>query len=55
MPDELIKALVIVKKAIAKINEKTGMSSEFSKAIQLASDEVLENKIDMNNFPLVVY
>lgn len=55
MPEEIIKALVTIKKAISRVNRTQGLKPELATAIETAADEVLENKLGMDNFPLVVY
>jgi fumarate hydratase class II len=55
MPEEVIKSLVTIKKAIARVNKSHGLKTDLAKAIEEAADEVLSNKLSMDNFPLVVY
>ncbi len=55
MPLELIYALVVIKKAAAKVNQEMGLlSQEKSQAIIQACDEVLQSKWD-EEFPLSVW
>ncbi len=55
MPLELVKALVLVKKAAAQVNsEMGGLDEKKSQAIQAAADEVLQGKHD-EEFPLFVW
>lgn len=55
MPNEAIKALVMIKKAAAIVNERLGkLHREQALAIIQASDEILAGKWD-NQFPLVVW
>jgi fumarate hydratase class II len=55
MPRELIRALGILKKASALVNEDLGkLSAEKSKLIAQASDEVISGKLDAH-FPLRVW
>lgn len=55
MPEEIIAAFAILKKAAAIINERMGvLNSEVSKPIIQACDEILTGKLD-GNFPLVVW
>lgn len=55
MPIEIIRAFAILKKAAALTNEELGvLSSDKSKLIQAACDEILEGKLD-DQFPLVVW
>ncbi|NVO23072.1 class II fumarate hydratase [Donghicola sp. C2-DW-16] len=54
-PVPVIRALGVVKKAAAIVNEGFGdLAPELSKAIQAAATEVIEGKFD-DNFPLVVW
>jgi fumarate hydratase class II len=54
-PVPIIRALGVVKKAAAAVNEGFGdLDAELSKAIQAAAAEVIEGKFD-DNFPLVVW
>jgi fumarate hydratase class II len=55
MPEDLIKALVLVKKAAAKVNADLGaLSKDKAKAIVAASDEVLSGQHG-EEFPLFVW
>ena len=55
IPDEVIRALAVIKKASAIANEKSGrLKPELSKAICNAADEILAGKLD-GNFPLKVW
>lgn len=55
MPEEIIKAFAILKKASAITNNKLGvLDDKRAEGISLACDEVLQNKLD-GNFPLVVF
>ncbi len=55
MPEEIIEAFAILKKASAIINERVGvLKSEVSKPIIEACDEILAGKLE-GNFPLVVW
>ncbi|MBW6479135.1 MAG: class II fumarate hydratase [Bacteroidales bacterium] len=55
MPEEIIHAFAVLKKAAAIINERMGvLKTEISKSIIQACDEVLAGKLD-GNFPLVVW
>ncbi len=54
-PREMIRALGILKKAAALVNNELGMlSDEKTKYIVMAADEVIEGKLD-EHFPLVVW
>jgi fumarate hydratase class II len=55
MPPELIKSFVLIKRAIAKVNEHRGYDSKKVEAIEKACDEILQEKIGLENFPLVIY
>ena len=54
MPSELIHALVLAKKAAAKINAQSGLAEDKAKAIIAAADEVLAGKHEQE-FPLYVW
>ncbi|MFN2455723.1 MAG: class II fumarate hydratase [Pyrinomonadaceae bacterium] len=55
MPREMIRALGILKKAAASVNEELGkLSPDKSKLIAQACDEVIEGKLD-GHFPLRVW
>ena len=55
MPLEVVRALALVKKACAKVNEEFGLQKEISEAIQKAADDVLSGVVSSEEFPLVVY
>ncbi|MFW5793023.1 MAG: class II fumarate hydratase [Bacteroidota bacterium] len=55
MPDEVIKAFAIVKKASAIVNSDLGViSAEKAELISRVCDEILEGKLD-EHFPLLVW
>ena len=55
MPEPMIRALGIVKKAAAKTNVKMGtLDKKLSLAINTAADEVISGKMNIH-FPLVVW
>ncbi|MFP4288171.1 MAG: class II fumarate hydratase [Bacteroidales bacterium] len=55
MPEEIIMAFAVLKKACAITNEKAGvLQPEISKTIVNVCDEITDNKLD-GNFPLVVW
>lgn len=55
MPEEVIEAFAILKKAAAIVNEKMGvLQADQCKAIVQACDEILQGKLN-GNFPLVVW
>jgi fumarate hydratase class II len=55
MPREMVRALGILKKAAALVNEELGkLSAEKARLIERAADEVIEGKLD-EHFPLRVW
>lgn len=55
MPEPLIKALAVIKKCAAIINERKGrLDAKISKSIQQAADEIISGKLT-GNFPLAVW
>lgn len=55
MPQEVIRAFAVLKKAAALTNEKLGMlDGERAELIAAVCDEILEGKLE-GNFPLVIY
>ncbi|CAG8512399.1 34634_t:CDS:10 [Racocetra persica] len=54
MPEPLIKAFGIVKKAAATVNMSYGLDQTIGNAIVQAADEVIEGKL-LDHFPLVVW
>jgi len=54
MPEPLIKAFGVLKKAAAQVNMTYGLDPKVGKAIQDAADEVISGKL-IEHFPLVVY
>lgn len=55
IPDEVIRAFAVLKKAAAQANVSLGMlDKERAELIALVCDEILEGKLD-GNFPLCVY
>jgi aspartate ammonia-lyase len=55
MPEPVIKALGIIKKAAAVVNmEQSGLDPKVGKAIIAAADEVISGKLH-DHFPLVVF
>lgn len=54
LPDPLIKAFGVLKKAAATVNLTYGMDKSVGEAIQTAAQEVLEGKLT-DHFPLVVF
>jgi len=54
-PIEIVRALGVIKKACAQINQRTGkLDKEIGDAIISAATEVIDGKLD-DNFPLVVW
>ncbi|CAO3666295.1 unnamed protein product [Umbelopsis vinacea] len=54
MPEPLIRAFGVLKKAAAKVNVTYGMDAKIGDAISRASDEVIDGTL-INEFPLVVW
>ncbi|KAI8994931.1 fumarate hydratase [Pilobolus umbonatus] len=54
MPEPLIRAFGVVKKAAATVNMTYGLDTEIGQAIQKAADEVIDGTL-IDNFPLVVW
>ncbi|MGI6212817.1 MAG: class II fumarate hydratase [Anaerovoracaceae bacterium] len=55
MPDEIIDAFAVLKKAAASVNADLGkISRDKADLIGIVADEILDGKLD-GNFPLVVY
>lgn len=55
MPEEIIHAFAILKKAAAQANQELGMLDQRrAELISTACDEILEGKLD-GNFPLVIF
>jgi fumarate hydratase, class II len=55
MPISLIKAIAVLKKAAAIVNERYGkLDTNIAKAICQASDEIIDNRLD-GNFPLSIW
>ncbi|GAA5971957.1 hypothetical protein JCM11641_001586 [Rhodosporidiobolus odoratus] len=55
MPQPLIKAFAVLKKAAAEVNMTYGLDKTIGEAIQKAADEVISGKIGQDHFPLVVF
>ena len=55
MPQPLIKAFAMIKKAAAAVNAQHGLDQSVSAAIQKAADEIISEQLSMDNFPLVVW
>ncbi|KAJ3390642.1 fumarase fum1 [Entophlyctis sp. JEL0112] len=54
MPEPVIKAFGIIKKAAAQVNMETGLDKTVGGAIVTAADEVISGKLN-DHFPLVVW
>eukprot|EP00842_Homolaphlyctis_polyrhiza_P003523 jgi/Hompol1/4171/HPOL_006961-RA len=54
MPEPIIRAFAIVKKAAATVNMETGLDKTIGGAIIKAADEVIEGRLS-EHFPLVVW
>ncbi|KAF6766319.1 fumarate hydratase [Ephemerocybe angulata] len=54
LPEPLIKAFGVVKKAAAVVNTEYGMEAKLGEAIQKAADDVISGKL-IDHFPLVVF
>ncbi|TEB39255.1 aspartate ammonia lyase [Coprinellus micaceus] len=54
LPEPLIKAFGVVKKAAAIVNTQYGMDPKLGEAIQKAADDVISGKL-IDHFPLVVF
>jgi hypothetical protein len=55
MPQPLIKAFGVLKKAAATVNETYGLDPKVADHIRKAADEVISGKLGMEEFPLVVF
>ncbi|KAJ3411468.1 fumarase fum1 [Chytridiales sp. JEL 0842] len=54
MPEPVVKAFGVIKKAAAIVNMETGLDAKVGNAIVQAADEVIEGKLS-SHFPLVVW
>jgi fumarate hydratase class II len=54
IPEPVIKAFGIIKKAVAMVNMETHLDKKIGNAIVEAADEVINGKLK-DNFPLVVW
>jgi len=54
MPEPVIKAFAILKKAAAKVNMGYGLGSEIGNSIMAVCDEILAGKLEQH-FPLVIW
>lgn len=55
MPRELILSYVAIKSVVAIVNLNYGLEPKISEAIVKACDDILAEKISLDNFPLVIY
>ncbi|KAK6348746.1 fumarase fum1 [Orbilia blumenaviensis] len=55
MPEPIIRAFGVLKKAAAAVNMTYGLDHDIGKAIQQAAQEVIDGKISSEDFPLVVW
>jgi len=55
MPQPLIKAFGVLKKAAATVNQTYGLDQQVADHIRKAADEVISGKLSMDEFPLVVF
>src|SRR5262245_38568400 len=54
-PREMIRALGLIKKACARVNQELGLlDADRARAITLAADEVIAGALD-DHFPLVIW
>ncbi|KAI9142265.1 fumarate hydratase [Paraphysoderma sedebokerense] len=54
MPEPVVKAFGVLKKAAAKVNMTYGLKKEVGEAVVTAADEVIQGKL-MDHFPLVTW
>ncbi len=54
MPEPLIRAFGVLKKAAARVNMEYGLDPKIGEAIQKAADEVIDGSL-ISHFPLVVF
>ncbi|KAK7603825.1 hypothetical protein V9T40_003824 [Parthenolecanium corni] len=55
MPEAVIKAMGILKKAAAEVNIDYGLDPKIASAISSAADEVISGKLYEDHFPLVIW
>ncbi|XKL62122.1 hypothetical protein PGB90_001955 [Kerria lacca] len=55
MPESIIKAMGILKKAAAEVNKNYGLDPKIADAISKAADEVISGKLYNDHFPLVIW
>ncbi len=54
MPEPVIKAFAIIKKAAAKVNLEFGLDPKIANTIMQVCDEIINGKLD-DHFPLVIW
>ena len=55
MPEPVIKAFGVLKKAAAEVNKEFGLDAKIADAISKAADEVISGKLYEDHFPLVIW
>ncbi|XP_037914282.1 fumarate hydratase, mitochondrial-like isoform X2 [Hermetia illucens] len=55
MPEPVVKAMGILKKAAAEVNKEYGLDAKVSDAISKAADDVISGKLYEDHFPLVIW
>ena len=55
MPEPVIKAFGVLKKAAAEVNKEFGLDEKVADAISKAADEVISGKLYEDHFPLVIW
>lgn len=55
MPEPVIKAFGVLKKAAAEVNKEFGLDEKVADAISKAADEVISGKLYEEHFPLVIW
>ncbi|XP_054731007.1 fumarate hydratase, mitochondrial-like isoform X2 [Anastrepha obliqua] len=55
MPQPVIQAMGILKKAAAEVNKEFGLDAKLSDAISKAADDVISGKLYEDHFPLVIW
>eukprot|EP01119_Soliformovum_irregulare_P003881 TRINITY_DN14929_c0_g1_i1.p1 TRINITY_DN14929_c0_g1~~TRINITY_DN14929_c0_g1_i1.p1 ORF type:complete len:504 (-),score=168.16 TRINITY_DN14929_c0_g1_i1:39-1550(-) len=54
MPEPVIRAMAILKKSAAKVNQTYGLDGNIATTIQKVADEIISGKLS-DHFPLVIY
>lgn len=55
MPEPVIRAMGILKKAAALVNKEFGLEARLADAISQAADDVISGKLYNEHFPLVIW